>query len=165
MRSDITYTRAAARTADAHISADQLHGPVDPSDTVTATPNRLRSRRSLLRAGSVAGVLLAAGVVAFGSAAAASASTGYIGYGSSNRTGVRCIQRAENLISGPGYPDPHLWEDGVFGSKTLAATKNYQRLYHLRADGIVGPVTGRYIMRELLGHSAIHHNCAGHVPQ
>ena len=131
----------------------------------TRSTSRWTSRSALTRAGTVAGALLATGAVALGGATAASAAThAYISVGSSNHTGVRCVQRAENLLSGPGYRKPKLSEDGIFGSKTLAATKQFQAFWRLRRDGIVGPATGWYVMHELMADPAYYRACKGHVP-
>ena len=136
-------------------------------DTGKATMAGRRPRRSTLtRAGIVAGGLLVTGAIAVGGATAASASVANISYGSHNHTGVRCVQRAENLLSGSNYTKPHLWEDGKFGSKTVAATKRFQKYWHLRQDGIVGPSTGHYVIYELRKKDPVfYHACVGHLPK
>lgn len=36
---------------------------------------------------------------------------------------------------------PHIAKDGIFGPRTAAATRAFQRYAHIRVDGIVGPQT------------------------
>ena len=43
---------------------------------------------------------------------------------------------------------PPLKEDGIFGPRTEAAVKQFQRQYGLRDDGIVGPNTGAVLARK-----------------
>ncbi len=44
--------------------------------------------------------------------------------------------------------------DGIYGSKTVAAVKSFQRKYGLSVDGIVGPQTAKYMGITLSGSSS-----------
>lgn len=55
--------------------------------------------------------------------------------GAKNDT-VKELQKLLNEKNGAG-----LQEDGIFGSKTLSAVRNYQKANSLQVDGIVGPKT------------------------
>ncbi len=65
--------------------------------------------------------------------------------GSSGEDVLR-MQRDLNAI-GRQYPSiPPLKEDGFFGSQTEQAVRAFQRLFSLREDGIIGPVTWNKIV-------------------
>ena len=49
------------------------------------------------------------------------------------------VSAIQNVLKNKGYYTGKV--DGIFGSKTLAAVKNFQRDYGLTVDGIVGPKT------------------------
>jgi peptidoglycan hydrolase-like protein with peptidoglycan-binding domain len=76
-----------------------------------------------------------------GTAAAASArpGVGNLGPGDTG-AGVRCVQFAYNVLAGRG-----LATDGIYGSATTTATRDWQRFFGLSVDGVVGPVTGESI--------------------
>lgn len=58
---------------------------------------------------------------------------------------VKELQGHLNRLSA-GSSNPYkLTEDGIFGSKTLAAVKDFQKRRSLVVDGIVGPITWRQI--------------------
>jgi len=57
--------------------------------------------------------------------------------GSDVRTWQQDIDRVAGKIAGI----PHLATDGVYGSRTAAATRAFQRYAHLSVDGAVGPNT------------------------
>jgi peptidoglycan hydrolase-like protein with peptidoglycan-binding domain len=59
-----------------------------------------------------------------------------LGPGSTGQ-GVRCVQNGYNRIAGAG-----LAVDGSYGPATMEATRNFQRYFGLRVDGVVGPITG-----------------------
>ncbi|MEQ4303435.1 peptidoglycan-binding domain-containing protein [Plantactinospora sp. B6F1] len=69
--------------------------------------------------------------------AQASPTVGNIGLGSSNTSGVRCVQAGLNYVGGQG-----LTVDGRFGQATKGAVENFQRFFGLGVDGIVGKATG-----------------------
>ena len=54
----------------------------------------------------------------------------------SNGADVKTLQQALNKVGNYG-----LSEDGIFGSKTEVALKDYQKKYGLTPDGIAGPKT------------------------
>jgi len=58
-------------------------------------------------------------------------------HGSDVRTWQQDIDRVAGKIAGV----PHLATDGVYGPRTAAATRAFQRYAHLSKDGIVGPNT------------------------
>ena len=61
---------------------------------------------------------------------------------------VRKIQTYLNVIS-TKYPSiPKLTEDGVFGNGTTAAVREFQRIFGLATDGVVGLNTWNAIVRE-----------------
>ena len=61
----------------------------------------------------------------------------------STGTRVKTVQSMLNRTNHAG-----LKVDGIYGSKTEAAVKAYQRREHIRADGIVGPVTWTHLYRD-----------------
>jgi len=56
---------------------------------------------------------------------------------------------------------PPLKVDGIFGPKTLAAVKAFQRSHGLKVDGLVGPHTTAALRAR---HPAAHHHQAAHHP-
>ena len=52
---------------------------------------------------------------------------------------VKCLQRTMPLWASEGTP---LVADGIFGTKTTTAVKNFQTAMNLTSDGIVGRATG-----------------------
>lgn len=67
---------------------------------------------------------------------------------SGRRRVVRRTQRALNTIQAAG-----LRVDGIYGSRTRAALKRFQRRFGLRVDGILGPRTRRRLSRALRASS------------
>lgn len=51
------------------------------------------------------------------------------------------VRRLQTLLNSRLIPSPNLLEDGVFGSKTDVAVKQFQTQCALIADGVVGPRT------------------------
>jgi peptidoglycan hydrolase-like protein with peptidoglycan-binding domain len=84
--------------------------------------------------------------------------------GHASRTGSRMrIHTAQISLSQLGYnPGP---ADGVMGSRTKAAVKAFQRDHHLRADGIIGPVTFNALIRETGGVNPMRGAANGGAPQ
>ena len=80
-------------------------------------------------------------------ASARSASSGncvryYFGYGS----GGNCVADIQAMLNdqvrrAPWYGGSYLSVDGDFGGRTYGQVLYFQRVYHLGADGWVGPVT------------------------
>ncbi|MCF2527775.1 peptidoglycan-binding domain-containing protein [Yinghuangia soli] len=87
---------------------------------------------------STTSVLSAAAIVVGVLAGTAQANNvGNIGVGSGNTAGVKCIQKSYNYIANRG-----LAVDGIYGNATKQATIDFQRLFKLGVDGIVGKQTG-----------------------
>ena len=65
--------------------------------------------------------------------------------------GVRSadVRHVQVLLNGLTLVAPKLITDGIFGGKTYAAVIAFQRQNRLVADGIVGPNTGRALLRTL----------------
>ena len=61
---------------------------------------------------------------------------------------VRQIQRCLNSISARQPTIGRLTEDGIFGPLTLNAVINFQRIFGLSIDGIVGPATWAQLSKE-----------------
>lgn len=55
-------------------------------------------------------------------------------------TGRRSVRKAQALLN-IADGTAHLTEDGGFGPLTLATTKQFQRVYHLDDDGVIGAKT------------------------
>ena len=51
------------------------------------------------------------------------------------------VKRAQGLLDGLGFDIGSTGADGVFGSKTLQAVKDFQQGVGLAADGVIGPAT------------------------
>ena len=63
---------------------------------------------------------------------------------------VRLMQSYINTISG-AYPNiPKLDVDGVFGPKTVGAVIAFQIQFSLNPDGVIGPTTWDYIVKQYL---------------
>lgn len=66
----------------------------------------------------------------------------YVGYGyQTSGNNVKVLQGALHSVDGGKYNAGAA--DGIFGSKTLAALKAFQKDYGLSVDGIAGPNTWR----------------------
>lgn len=64
----------------------------------------------------------------------------------SKRTNRRhpCVKHVQKLLRyGQFRPGP---VDGIFGPKTEAGVKRFQKAYQLKADGIIGPKTWRKLL-------------------
>jgi murein L,D-transpeptidase YcbB/YkuD len=59
--------------------------------------------------------------------------------------GVRFIQK---VLNAEIKPTPLLVEDGIWGAKTADIVKQYQTLYGLKVDGIVGSQTMKSMILE-----------------
>ena len=66
----------------------------------------------------------------------------------STGSGVWCVQRILNRVYNWG-----LGEDSIYGAKTSDAVKTFQTKKHISADGIVGPITGSYLLDAVQGDS------------
>ncbi len=64
---------------------------------------------------------------------------------------VRIWQFDIDRITGKVPGVSHIAVDGVFGPKTAAATRAFQRYAHIRVDGIVGPQTRAAMQTALHG--------------
>ena len=60
---------------------------------------------------------------------------------------VRTMQQYLRDISRVYSQVPTIEADGIFGPKTLAAVRAFQRLFGLTVDGIVGPRTWNMLTR------------------
>jgi peptidoglycan hydrolase-like protein with peptidoglycan-binding domain len=72
-------------------------------------------------------------------------------YGSTGR-GVQCVQRAVGVAV-----------DGVYGSNTRTAVRNFQANHNLTVDGIVGPNTGDDIWN-FDSHTSGYADCYQYLP-
>jgi zinc D-Ala-D-Ala carboxypeptidase len=96
-------------------------------------------------AGAPAGAATAvktAPVASVKSASSGNCSRYYFGYGS----GGNCVADIQAMLNdqvrrAPWYGGSYLSVDGAFGSRTYGQVLYFQRVYHLGADGVVGPVT------------------------
>ncbi len=68
-------------------------------------------------------------------------------HGSDVRTWQQDLDRVAGKIAGV----PHVATDGVYGPRTAAATRAFQRYAHLSQDGVVGPNTRRAMTTALHG--------------
>ncbi|TWE10095.1 peptidoglycan-binding domain-containing protein [Rudaeicoccus suwonensis] len=72
-------------------------------------------------------------------------------YYGSRGVAVRAWQQDIDQVWGKIPSVPQIAVDGVFGARTEAATKDFQRFAHLTADGVVGPKTRAAMMTALHG--------------
>jgi peptidoglycan hydrolase-like protein with peptidoglycan-binding domain len=63
---------------------------------------------------------------------------------------VRGVQEEFQFRNLSGDPSKGLQVDGIFGSKTDAAVRDFQRALGITVDGIVGPVTWRALVSGML---------------
>lgn len=98
----------------------------------------LRTRTSIRVATLVVGALVPVAVAASSAFAA-----GDIGYGDTG-SAVTCVQSGMNLLENAG-----LATDGIYGTLTENAVKNFQANNGLSRDGIVGPDTGTRIKTDM----------------
>jgi peptidoglycan hydrolase-like protein with peptidoglycan-binding domain len=73
---------------------------------------------------------------------------------------VRQAQRCLNHIAASHPSIPKLTEDGAFGTQTRFAVVEFQRIFGLEPDGVVGPLTWNAIMRECASARS-EEGCAG----
>jgi peptidoglycan hydrolase-like protein with peptidoglycan-binding domain len=69
------------------------------------------------------------------------------------------VRDLQNSLNAALFPSPNLVADGIFGSKTDAAVRGFQRERRIVVDGIVGPVT-RCVLRGGRRGPPIIHNVA-----
>lgn len=79
---------------------------------------------------------------------AVTAFPGYFIRKGQNGENIRLMQRYLNEIRRSNSSIPWLKEDGVFGPVTEQAVKEFQRIFELNADGIIGPLTWERIVLE-----------------
>ena len=116
-----------------------------------ATANGRRNRtRGWLRPAVL--IAFVATTLLVGSASPAQAFSRDLQYGSTG-SDVKCWQVALNAYDSWAHAFPTLAVDGDFGSKTRAATEDYQsyKYFHLAVDGIVGPKTSHQMRVTLQG--------------
>ncbi|MGW3205723.1 peptidoglycan-binding domain-containing protein [Streptomyces sp. NPDC001135] len=82
-------------------------------------------------------------------------------YGATGQ-GVRCVQLAIQE-AGMGTVSDLVTVDGVWGPRTQDGVIEFQEHHGIRADGVVGPVTGQY-MYELLRDDLYHQKCYNYLP-
>jgi peptidoglycan hydrolase-like protein with peptidoglycan-binding domain len=68
---------------------------------------------------------------------------------------VRAIQALLNIY-GRAHANYRLAEDGIFGSLTRAAVIRFQQAVHITDDGLVGPVTWPFLVREAMHAETSH---------
>ncbi|MFI6641816.1 peptidoglycan-binding protein [Streptomyces sp. NPDC050504] len=107
---------------------------------------------SKLAKGAAAFALAGAALLGTAGTASANPSAPNIGYGRvTSGPAVWCVQHDLNwYIKNAGYPsDPPygtIPEDGVWGPKTEATVRWYQRRWNSIDDGVVGPWTGHLLL-------------------
>jgi len=74
-------------------------------------------------------------------------------------TGKR-VSDLQSRLNALGFKPP-LKVDGIFGPKTLAAVRAFQKSHGLKVDGLVGPKTTAALRTR---HPAAHHHQAAHHP-
>ena len=74
-------------------------------------------------------------------------------------TGKR-VSDLQSRLNALGFKPP-LKVDGIFGPKTLAAVRAFQKSHSLKVDGLVGPKTTAALRTR---HPAAHHHQAAHHP-
>ncbi|MFE2099820.1 peptidoglycan-binding protein [Streptomyces sp. BK340] len=103
--------------------------------------------------GVAALALAGASVLGVTSTASADPNVGNLSYGDSGE-GVRCAQHDlnyvvahHNYLSGRGEPPySRIDEDGDWGRQTDAMVRWFQKVEGLDADGIIGKMTGSYLL-------------------
>jgi hypothetical protein len=107
------------------------------------------------------------GLCGIATAAQASPSAGYIGYGYSNNAhGVWCVQHLVNDVEqaqGHGRP---LTEDGLWGPNTYNGVRWYQahNTHGTTVDGIVGKDTGGWLLLDGDSYYGGYNYCYTYVP-
>ncbi|MCC7068405.1 MAG: peptidoglycan-binding protein [Burkholderiales bacterium] len=99
-----------------------------------------------------------AGGAGGGKGAGAGAPAGMIALGSSGPA----VAFLQHVLNAKGA-SPKLKEDGVFGPRTDAAVKNFQRSKGLAADGIVGPKTWKALNGDGSVRALLHKGAAGKI--
>lgn len=55
------------------------------------------------------------------------------------------VKQLQNKLISCGFPLPKKGEDGIFGSETYNAVKDFQKSVGIKVDGVVGPETQQYL--------------------
>jgi peptidoglycan hydrolase-like protein with peptidoglycan-binding domain len=122
----------------------------------------MRSRFAAV-AGTAA-IGLSVGLATLAPAAQAAPGIANISQGSSNHTGVKCVQQGINdWQARTGHKRP-LVVDGAFGHQTFIWVENFQSASGLGVDGIVGQNTGNSILDNLQGDSTWRADCYNWIP-
>ena len=79
-----------------------------------------------------------------------------VGFGSTGNT----VSKLQTILNDHGYD---LAVDGIFGEKTRAAVRDYQKRYNLKLDGIVGPETWGSLLGQNGGSGSSPNSSSGKV--
>lgn len=106
---------------------------------------------------------IAAGAIAAAMPQASASTTApYLREGSRG-TGVYCVQETLNLEFAL-EPQFQVTVDSIFGPKTLASVKEFQREERFTVDGVVGPQTGNYMALLDTNNYPYLRSCVNYLP-
>src|SRR6267142_5955900 len=75
------------------------------------------------------------------------------------------VKKLQLLLNSALTPPPRLVLDGFFGAGTQEAVARFQRIHHLRPDGVVGPTTWNALgQRGIMPLSDIMNLCVADAP-
>jgi peptidoglycan hydrolase-like protein with peptidoglycan-binding domain len=105
----------------------------------------VRKSNRITMSAAVATIAATALTFTMSTSADARVGAGNLSIGSTG-SGVWCVQRIINRVYGVG-----LAEDSRYGPRTADAVAVFQARHSIRNDGIVGPITGSYLLDAVHG--------------